>query len=223
MVPSPIRVLIVDDHPMVRDVIASACADRERLVVVGEAGDGLEAVEKSRELQPDVLVLDLGLPGLTGFEVIRQISQGESKPSILVVSGRSDDEAIFECIRLGVQGYLVKTVVVEEIAAAVEAVAKGARVFSVEQQRAAHGALRDLARRSRTVARASSYLTPRELTVIQLLAGGLTNRQIASMLGVSERTVSTHLAQIYRKLDVGNRLQAVNRARELNLLAVAQA
>jgi DNA-binding NarL/FixJ family response regulator len=220
MAPSAIRVLIVDDHPMVRDVIASACADRATLVVVGEASDGPEAVEKSRALRPDVIVLDLGLPGLSGFEVIRRVSQDEFKPSILVVSGREDHEAIFECIRLGVQGYLVKTGAVEEIAAAVEAVASGARVFSIEQQRAAHASLRDLARRSRDVASAASHITPRELTVLRLLAGGSTNRQIASRLGVSERTVATHLAQTYRKLDVGNRLQAVNRARELHLLGV---
>jgi DNA-binding NarL/FixJ family response regulator len=213
-----IRVLVVDDHPMVREVIARACADRSGIVVVGEAGNGHEAVEKCRELGPDVLILDLGLPGLSGFEVIHLINEAGLAPSILVVSARDDQAAIFECIRLGVHGYLVKTGPVEDIADAVEAVAFGARVFSLEQQRAAHAALRDLARRSRDSARAAAHVTPRELTVLRLLADGSTNRQIASMLGVSERTVSTHLAQVYRKLDVGNRLQATNRARELQLL-----
>jgi DNA-binding NarL/FixJ family response regulator len=219
MVPRTISVLIVDDHPMIREVIARACADRSSIVVVGQAGDGHEAVEKCRELRPDVLVLDLGLPGLNGFEVIRMVNAAEPRPSILVVSARDDHAAIFECIRLGVDGYLVKTGTVEDIAAAVEAVAFGDRVFSVEQQRAAHAALRDLARRSREAARVASHVTPRELTVLRLLADGSTNRQIASILGVSERTISTHLAQVYRKLDVGNRLQATNRARELQLLA----
>ena len=111
------RVLIVDDHPMVRDIIGLACRDRAALEVVGQAATGPEALQKCRVLSPDVLVLDLGLPGLDGFDVIRHLRQEGSSLRILVISGRGDRAAVFDALRLGADGYLEKTGSVEQIAA----------------------------------------------------------------------------------------------------------
>jgi DNA-binding NarL/FixJ family response regulator len=213
-----IRVLVVDDHPMVRDIIALACRERPALKVVGEAGDGLEALELARSLLPDVIVLDLGLPHLDGFEVIRLLRQDGLPIRILVVSSRNDDATVFETSRLGADGYLDKTRSVTEIAAAVEEVAAGARVFGVQHERAAHDTLREIARRSRETARLASILTRREVEVLELIALGLTTRQTASRLGVSDRTIETHVGNIYEKLDVRTRVQAMRRATAFRLV-----
>jgi NarL family two-component system response regulator LiaR len=215
---SKIRVLVVDDHPMVRDIISLACRERPALQVVAEASDGLEALELSRRLLPDVIVLDLGLPRLDGFEVIRLLRQDGLSIRILVVSARDDDAAVFESSRLGADGYLDKTSSVSEIAAAVEAIAAGNRVFSVQHERGAHDALRVIARRSRETARLASILTRREVEVLELIALGLTTRQTASRLGVSDRTVETHVGNIYEKLDVRTRVQAMRRATAFRLV-----
>jgi DNA-binding NarL/FixJ family response regulator len=215
---SKIRVLVVDDHPMVRDIIALACRERPRLRVVGEAGDGIEALELARNLRPDVIVLDLGLPRLHGFDVIRLLREEGLPVRILVVSAREDGAAVFAASRLGADGYLDKTGSVTEVAAAVEAVAAGTRVFSGEHERGAHDVLREIARRSREAARLGSSLTPREGQVLELIARGLTTRQAASRLGVSDRTVETHVGNIYEKLDVRTRVQAVRRATAFRLI-----
>lgn len=216
------RVLIVDDHPMVRDIIRLACSDRSELEVIGEAGTGPEALDKCRTLSPDVLVLDLGLPGISGLDVIRQLRREESALRILVVSGRGDRSAIFESARVGADGYLEKTGSVQDIAAAVEAVASGTQVFSVDHQRIAHEVLGELARKSREAAFMVSSLTRRERQILQLIAQGLTSRQMASTLGVSQRTVETHVANLYDKLDVRTRVQAVHRGIELGLIVMGE-
>jgi DNA-binding NarL/FixJ family response regulator len=214
-----IRVLIVDDHPMVREIMALACDERPSLLVVGQAGDGLEALEQCALLKPDVVVLDLGLPGMiSGFEVLVRLRYASPSIRVLVVSGRDDREAIFESVRLGAQGYLVKTGTVSDIAAAVEAIGGGAQVFSVEQRRTIHSELGDLIRWSRQTAVVARKLTGREHEVLQLMATGLTTRQIANRLGIAERTAESHLRSLYRKLDVASRGQAVHRATQMNLV-----
>jgi DNA-binding NarL/FixJ family response regulator len=213
-----IRVLIVDDHPMVGEIIALACAERPSLQVVGRAADGWEALAQCDLLDPDVVVLDLGLPGLSGFDVLIRIRDLRPSTKVLIVSGRDDRAAIFESVRLGADGYLEKTGSVEEIAAAVEAVGTGTQVFTVDHQRAVRVELGDLVRRSRLTASLSARLTRREREILDLLASGLSTRGIASRLGISERTAETHARSLYRKLGVRGRLQAIHRARAMNLL-----
>lgn len=214
----PLGVLIVDDHPMIRQMVRLACEDRPGLKVVGEARDGHEALERCRELEPAVVVLDLVLPGLDGIEVARRLRQEGSAARILILSGRDDGEAVYEALRAGVDGYQEKTAPVKEIAAAIEAVAGGTKVFTLEQQRAAFARLGKEARDARTAASAASGLTPRERQVIELLVQGLSTRQMAFRLGVSERTAEAHIANLYQKLDVRTRVQAVNRAAGLGLV-----
>jgi DNA-binding NarL/FixJ family response regulator len=217
---APIRVIVVDDHPMVRDMVRMGCEERPGIEFLGGASDGQEALDQCRVLQPDVLILDLNLPGLDGFEVIRELRAEGNPVRILVLSGRDDREAVFEAVRLGVDGYLEKTMPVEQITAAVEAIASGAKSFSVEHERLAYSQLGHLARRARETARAASVLTKREREVLGLLTMGLTSRQMASRLGRSERTVETHISNIYQKLEVGSRVQALRRAADLGLAAL---
>jgi DNA-binding NarL/FixJ family response regulator len=216
-----IRVVIVDDHPMVREIVALACNERPSLQVVGLAGDGFEALDQCALHDPDVVVLDLVLPGLSGFDVLVRLREQSPSTRVLIVSGRDDPSAVFESVRLGADGYLEKTGSVDEIAAAVEAVGQGTKVFSVDHRRAVHVELGDLIRRSRQAASLAARLTRRERQILDLLAWGLSTRLMASRLGVSERTAEAHTRSLYRKLGVRSRVQAVHQAAEMNLVKLA--
>lgn len=214
----PTRVLIVDDHPMVRDMIRLGFADRPALEVIAEASTGREALEFCRLDDPDVVVLDLILPGMDGFEVIRQLRDGGSKARILILTNRDDRDAIFESFRLGVDGFLEKTAPLDEIIGAIEGIGQGQHVFRKEHERMAHLHLAEMAQKGRRAAKAASALTRREREILELIAEGLTTRQMASRLKVSERTVETHIANLYGKLDVNSRVQAIHRAAGLGLV-----
>jgi DNA-binding NarL/FixJ family response regulator len=214
----PARVLIVDDHPVVREVVALACGERPALEVVGEASDGPEALEKCRCLDPDVMVLDLGLPSMSGFDVMMELRAEGHPVRVLVLTGRGDQAAVFQSLQLGASGFLVKTCSVRDIAAAVEAVAGGTQVFSLDHQQAAHSELRALARRTRRASAALATLTPREVEVLEMIALGYTSRQMGSRLGIAERTVTTHIGHLYMKLGVQSRVQALHCAAELGVV-----
>jgi DNA-binding NarL/FixJ family response regulator len=199
-------------------MIRLACEDTTDLEVAGEAGDGSEAARLIDELEPDVVVLDLVMPAVDGFEVLRGLRDARFQPRVLVVSAHGDHDAVFECLRLGAAGFLDKTAPVEQLVAAIRAVGAGTDVFSVEHIRQAQARLGDMARRARAATDAHGLLTPREREVLDLIAGGLTSRQIASRLRVSERTIESHVTNLYRKLDVRTRVQAVHRAASLGLL-----
>ena len=215
-----IRVLIVDDHPMVREIIAMACEERAALRVVGRAADGFEALERCAELVPDVVVLDLGLPRISGFDVLVQLRELFPSTRVLVISGHDDQATVFKSVRLGAAGYLGKTNSVEEIAAAVEAVGQGTEVFSLHHQRAVRAELGALIRRARRGANLAARLTPRERETLRLIATGLSTRQMAKRLGVSERTVEAHVRTLYRKMGVRTRVQAVSAAAHMNLVSL---
>ncbi len=212
------RVLIVDDHPMVRDTIRAGCEDRPGLEIVGEAGTGGEALEALERLRPDLVVLDLILPGTDGFEVLRELRSRDTGVRVLVLSNRDDGEAVFESMRLGANGYLEKTTSLDALLDAMEAIGRGEEVFAANHEQLAHSHLSDLAGRARAAAAGASMLTRREVDVVQLIAEGLTARQIASRLNVSPRTVETHIAKLYDKLGVRTRIQAVQRAAALGLI-----
>jgi DNA-binding NarL/FixJ family response regulator len=213
-----VRVLVVDDHPIVRAMVRLACNERDGLVVAGEAGDGHGALRLATDLQPDVIVLDIILPGMNGLEVAQQLSLDESTARILILTATDDKSAVFEALRIGVSGYIEKTAAVDEIADAIEAVARGELVFSKELERQAQVQLGEFARKARETARALARLTPRERQVLALLAEGLSTRQIAKRLGLSERTVESHIGNVYQKLDVRTRVQALYRAAGLGLV-----
>jgi DNA-binding NarL/FixJ family response regulator len=216
------RVLVVEDHAVIRGVIRVACEQSEGIEVVGECVDGASALDACRELRPDVVVLDLGLPGdVQGFDVARQIRAERLPIRILVLTGRGDDQAVFDSIRAGADGFMEKTEGIRYVADALRRVALGERVFTPAQERVALAGLGRLARRARESSDALDDLTPRELEVLRHIGAGLSVKQVATRLRVSPRTVEAHLSRLYRKLGAQNRVQALSRAASLGLIDVA--
>jgi DNA-binding NarL/FixJ family response regulator len=215
------RVLVVDDHAVIRGVIRLACVHSEGLDVVGECVDGTSALDACRTLAPDVVVLDLALPGdIQGFDVARRIRAEGLPIRILILTGRSDDQAVFDSIRAGADGFLEKTEGIRFVADALRRVSRGERVFTPGQERVALTELGRLARRARESSDLLDELTRREIEVLQHVGAGLTVKQVATRLGVSPRTVEAHLARLYRKLGVRNRVQALSRVASLGLIEV---
>jgi DNA-binding NarL/FixJ family response regulator len=210
---------VVEDHAVIRGVIRLACEHAYGIEVIGEVETGEAALEAARADPPDVIVLDLALPGpLQGLDVARTLRADGHPARILVLTGITDEETLFECIRIGVDGYLEKTAGVRFVADALRRVALGERVFTPEQERAAIAQLGRLARQTREVSGAQATITGRELEVLDLIAEGLTVKQVGSRLGLSSRTVESHLSKLYRKLGARNRVQALSRASALRLV-----
>lgn len=204
----PIRVLIVDDHPVVRDGLRGMFAEIPGLEVVGEAGDGLEAVAAAVRLEPDVVLMDLRMPGLGGVDAIRRL-RAESAARVLVLTTFDTDRDVLPAIEAGATGYLLKDTSRAELVAAIEAAARGESVLAPAV------ATRLL---SQVRAPAHEALSLRESEVLGLVAVGRTNRELAAELFISEATVKTHLLHIYAKLGVSHRTAAVAVARERGLL-----
>ena len=218
-VTTAIRVLVVDDHPLIRDLIRFACQETEGLEVIGEAGSGQEALEECGRLCPDVVILDLQLPGMDGFEVARRLRKEAIPVRILVLTGSDDPYSLFECRRIGVDGYLEKTGALAEVIEAIRAVAGGDQTFNSQQERTVHKQLAELVRSTREARRVTVLLTARQLQVLELVSQGLSTRQVSSRLKISQRTAEAHIAKLYRKLGARTRLQAVTQAVRLGLLA----
>ena len=217
-----LRVLVVEDHPVLRGVLRLACEHTPGLALAAEVGTGEEAVEAYHQLHPDVVVLDLSLPGdVQGLDVARAIRAEGGRARILVLTARTDEQAVFEAIRAGADGYLEKTSGIRFIADALRRVGAGERVFSPEQERVALSELARLAARAREVSGLRAALTERELEILELLSRGLTVKQVARRLELSSRTVESHVAKLYRKLGVRNRVQAVSRAAALGLIELS--
>ena len=213
-----IRVLVVDDHPMIRDVIRVVCTGSQRVEVVGEASDADSALREAERLSPDVVVLDQSLPGLDGIEVAARLKAALSDVRILLLADDADAQTVFECRRLGVEGIFDKADSVEGMVSAIEAVGEGTRIFTMEQERDAHDQLASMVRRVRHEHRVATSVTPRELDVLRCIAEGFTTRQTATRLGLSERTVESHIAKLYTKLGARTRIQAAIQATKLGLL-----
>jgi DNA-binding NarL/FixJ family response regulator len=219
---APFRVLVVEDHAVIRGVIKLACEHAHGLEVIGEVETGEAAIERTHADDPDVIVLDLALPGeLQGLDVARRLRSQGHRARILVLTASTDDQTLFDSIRAGVDGYLEKTVGVRFIGDALRRVARGERVFTRDQERARLSELGRLTRQTREAFGAQADLTERELEILEYVAVGLSGKQVASRLGLSPRTVETHLAKLYRKLGVRNRVQAISRAASLGLIELA--
>lgn len=209
----------MEDNAVIRGVIRLACEHSPRLEVVAEVADGASALEACRREPPDVLVLDLVLPGsVQGLDVARAIRREELPIRVLVLTALADDRALFESVRAGVDGFLNKSEGVRTIGDALEKLADGETVFMPAQERTAVAELGRLARRTRQVADARERLTDRELEILEQLALGITVKQVATRLALSPRTIDTHVQKIYRKLGVRNRVQAISRAASLQLI-----
>ena len=202
------KILIVDDHTVVRDGLTAILAGQSDFSVVGEAKNGLEAVEKARELSPDVILIDLRMPELDGVEAMRSIRSEDSSVKFLVLTTFDTDEYIFDAIEAGAKGYLLKDASREELFQAVRAVDQGESLIEPGVAARVLDRFSQLSRETK----ATQLLSEREVEVLQLMAGGSANKEIGASLSISESTVKTHVANIFQKLEVKDRTDAVTQA-----------
>lgn len=199
-----IRVLIADDHAIVRKGLRTLLTSEADLELVGEAADGVEAVLKARALHPDVILLDLFMPRLDGLGAIQQLKQESCFARIMVLTSFAEDDQVFPAIKAGALGYLLKDSAPEQLIQAIRDVYCGK---SSLDPTVALKLIREL-NRSPDLVSAGEPLSDREIAVLKLVAQGLTNQEIADTLVVSERTVGNHISNILAKLHLGNRTQA---------------
>jgi DNA-binding NarL/FixJ family response regulator len=197
----PIRVVVVDDHAVVRSGLAQLLGGAGDIEVVGEAGDGAAAVDVVRDTRPDVILMDLQMPGVDGVEATRQIVEEGLGGEVLVLTSYSDSARIVAALDAGAVGYLLKDADPEEVLSGVRAVSRGESPIDPKVAR------RLLTARS-AAAPASVSMTPRETEVLTLVRAGLANKQIARRLGISERTVKAHLTSVFQRIGVADRTQA---------------
>jgi NarL family two-component system response regulator LiaR len=199
-----IRVLIVDDHAVVREGQRALIETEPGMELVGEGADGIEAIQLTKSLKPDVLLIDLLMPRMGGIEAIEKIKAENSKVNILVLTSFSEDEKVFSAIKAGALGYLLKDATPQELLAAIRQVYRGEPSMD---SAVANKLMREL-QRSSDLPPTEEPLTEREVDVLKLVAQGLTNQDIAEKLVISERTVRTHVSHILDKLHLANRTQA---------------
>jgi len=198
-----IRVLIADDHAVVRQGLRAFFELQDDIEVVGEASDGGDAVKLTEALSPDVVVMDLVMPRVDGIEAIRQIRAAGSAAKVIVLTSFADDQKVFAAVRAGATGYLLKDVSPRELAEAIRTVNRGQALLNPT---VAAKLMQEFAHESRPAA--SRSLTDREMDVLRLIARGRSNKEIALELGVAEKTVKTHVSNILGKLQLADRTQA---------------
>jgi DNA-binding NarL/FixJ family response regulator len=210
-----IRVLIVDDHPMVRSGLRALLASEPEMIVVGEAGDGAEAINRALELEPDVILMDIHMSQINGIEAARQILRAQPRIGVLALTMLEDDDTVFAAMRAGAHGYLLKGADEAEVLRAIHAVAHGEAIFSP----AIAGRLIQFFANARPVPPAHLFpeLTDREREILGMIAHGKSNAEIAEELTLSPKTVSNHVSNIFAKLQVVDRAQAVLRAQQADI------
>lgn len=212
----PVRVVLIDDHDLLRRGIKTMLESQGDIQVVGEASDGSQALEAVEAAEPDVVIIDVIMPTKDGIEATREIKNAFPNVGVVVLSGHDEQQFVFDALKAGASGYLLKTAELDEVVQAVKAVAQGE-------------ALLDPSLASRMLTEFQTYqkaeltevfqpLTPREREILQLMSQGLPNKTIASRLSISERTVTTHVANIYSKLHVNNRVSAIQEAMRRRIL-----
>ncbi len=210
-----IRVLLADDQGLVRAGFRMILRAEPDIEVVGEAADGRVAVERARELQPDVVLMDIRMPGMDGIEATRRVTGLDPPARVLVLTTFDLDEYVYESLRAGASAFLLKDAPEQQLIAAVRVVADGGSLFSPSVTRRL---IEQFARPAPPSPAAIPELTPREQEVLRLVARGRSNAEIANELVVSEHTAKTHVASILQKLDLRNRVQAVVLAYETGLV-----
>lgn len=207
--PEPIRLLIADDHPVVRDGLRGLFAGEEGFEVVAEAENGADAVARAKAYDPDVVLMDLRMPGMDGVTAIRRLAEEKVRARVLVLTTFDTDSDVLPAIEAGATGYLIKDAPRDELLRAVRSAAAGEAVLSPTVA----SRLLDQVRQP-----VKETVSQRELEVLQLVSSGATNREVAERLFISEATVKTHLLHIYAKLGVNDRAAAVGAAFERGLL-----
>ena len=215
----PTRVLIADDHRFYREGVRALLADARDVEVVGEAASGDEAIARAEALQPDVVLMDLKMPGLNGIEATRRIVGASPHVGVLVVTMYDDDDSVFAAMRAGARGYLLKDADQEDLLRAIQAVSRGEAIFSPAIARRLMGYFAALHAGGAGAASVAPFpdLTAREREILALIAEGRNNTMIAARLSLSLKTVQNHVSNILSKLQVADRAQAIVRAREAGL------
>lgn len=219
---NPIRILLADDHAMLRQGTAELLRREPDIEIIGEAADGQQAVELVQKLLPDIVIMDIRMPVLSGLEATRRIRESLPQVQVLVLTAHDEDQYIFSLLQAGASGYLLKTAPVSDLVQAIHQVQAGespldpaiARkvVVRMSAERKSNGMIAE--------APAVEELTDRELEVLQLLVQGMSNRAIAEALYISDRTVQAHLTSIFAKMQVSSRLEAVLKAIKLGWLTL---
>ena len=206
----PIKVLVVDDHTLFRRGIAAVLANQESLEVVGEASDGVEAIEKAKEIAPDVILMDLNMPRCSGLEAIQALQAEMPQVNVLVLTVSEMESDLFAAVKFGARGYLLKKAEPEELIHAIFHIAQGGVIVSPLMAAKLLTEFKDLraGAEREPIEEANADLSPREGEVLQLVAQGATNKAIADSLFISENTVKTQLKSIMEKLHLANRSQA---------------
>ncbi len=213
--PDPIRILVVDDHAVVREGLRAFLALQEGFEIVGEAADGEAALERAAELDPDVILMDLVMPRRDGVSAMRELHMRAggrggrgSRPRVIVLTSFLDDDRLLPAIEAGAAGYLLKNSEPAELARAVRAAHAGEAIIDPTAAARLVDALSNKDRTSRSAAEPLDQLTGREREVLTLIAGGRSNKRIALELGISEKTVKAHVGHVLAKLGVADRTQA---------------
>ncbi|MDR6226451.1 response regulator transcription factor [Desmospora profundinema] len=203
----PIQVLLVDDHAVLRDGLSNIISLEQDMEVVGQANSGAKALEMVDELDPQVILMDINMPGMSGVEAIRRIRAKNQKVAVLVLTMFDRDEYLYESIRAGATGYLLKDAPSSDVIEAIRSAAKGESILHPVMARK----LLDNISGEKKADRGSGddSLTPRELDVLQLMVKGLSNKEIAEQLFISDKTVKIHVSNILKKLRVKSRSQAI--------------
>jgi DNA-binding NarL/FixJ family response regulator len=211
-----IRLLIVDDHPVVREGLSAMLATQSDFQVVGEAQDGVEAEEKVEALSPDVVLMDLEMPHVDGAEAIRRIRERRQDARVLVLTAYDTDERILDAVKAGAQGYMLKGAPREEVFKAIRVVNQGGSLLEPVVAQKLLGRMGQMLSQEGGIP--DEQLTERELDVLRLLVTGARNKEIAAQLYITERTVKFHTGIIFQKLGVTNRSEAITAALQRRLV-----
>ncbi len=212
-----VRVVVADDHTIVREGIRQVLDGTEGITVVGEAANGPEAFERAQELVPDVVVLDVSMPGESGLDVAKRLKRALPATRVLMLSVYDNTEFVLEAVRAGADGYLLKDSTPSELRAAIRKVIAGESAFSAAAARQLSTALREEEANRERAERVAS-LTAREMDVLRHVVAGRTNKETASELGISHRTVETHRENVLKKLGVRSVAELTRLALEMHLL-----
>jgi two-component system, NarL family, nitrate/nitrite response regulator NarL len=215
---SPIKILIADDHPVVRIGLRNMLQADGHMRIVAEAKDGAEALDMVRTHRPDILLLDLAMPTMPGMDALRELTTEATATRTIVLTGLADKRQILEALQLGARGVVLKDAVGEHLSACIRAVMQGQYWLEGRPVQNLLQVLHDLAAQTAPPSRKTFGLTARELEVVTLITEGSTNKHIAASFGISEETVKRHLTNIFNKLGVGNRLELALFALNHNLL-----
>lgn len=218
MAATPIRVLIADDHPVVRIGLRNMLQADSHIKVIAEAKDGVEALHMVRTLRPDILLLDLAMPKMPGLEALRELTSDNGDTRTIVLTGQIDKRQILESLQLGARGVVLKDAAIAHLSACIRAVMQGQYWLEGRPVQNLVQVLRDLTAQTAPPPRKTFGLTARELEVVTLITEGSTNKHIAETFGISEETVKRHLTNIFNKIGVGNRLELALFALNHNLL-----